>query len=74
MAEVERVAREAGITALVVPSSVTAERFYAKLEFKAVRDSYHGDERTIIMERHLGPRFRPQWGRERKFKLRHYRK
>lgn len=55
MAEVERAAREAGITALVVPSSVTAEQFYAKLGFKAVRDSYHGDERTIIMERHLAP-------------------
>ena len=53
MAEVERAAREAGITALVVPSSVTAEQFYAKLGFKAVRDSYYGDERTIIMERHL---------------------
>lgn len=55
MAEVERDAREAGITALVVPSSVTAEQFYAKLGFKAVRDSYYGDERTIIMERHLVP-------------------
>ena len=53
MAEVERAAREAGMTALLVPSSVTAEQFYAKLGFKAVRDSYHGDERTIIMEKHL---------------------
>jgi hypothetical protein len=38
---------------LTVPSSVTAEAFYARLGFKAVRDSYHGDERTIIMERPL---------------------
>jgi len=33
--------------------SITAEAFYAKLGFNAVRDSYHGDERTIIMERWL---------------------
>jgi hypothetical protein len=38
---------------LTVPSSVTAEPFYARLGFKAVRDSYFGDERTIIMERAL---------------------
>lgn len=55
IAEVERAAREAGITALTVPSSVTAEQFYAKLGFSAVRDSYYGDERTIIMERRLVP-------------------
>ncbi|MBI3197065.1 MAG: GNAT family N-acetyltransferase [Rhodospirillales bacterium] len=55
MAEVERAAREMGVEALTVPSSVTAEHFYSKLGFKAVRDSYHGDERTIIMERSLAP-------------------
>ena len=38
---------------LTVPSSVTAEPFYAKLGFRPVRDSYHGEERTIIMERPL---------------------
>lgn len=53
MAEVERAARERNIPALTVPSSVTAEAFYARLGFRAVRDSYHGDERTIIMERVL---------------------
>ncbi len=53
MAEIERTARERNISVLVVPSSVTAETFYAGLGFKAVRDSYHGDERTIIMERSL---------------------
>jgi N-acetylglutamate synthase-like GNAT family acetyltransferase len=53
MAEVERTAREMNVEVLVVPSSVTAERFYSKLGFKAVRDSYHGNERTIIMERPL---------------------
>ncbi|MHC4045150.1 GNAT family N-acetyltransferase [Bradyrhizobium sp. 23AC] len=53
MAEVERAARERNIPALTVPSSVTAEVFYARLGFRAVRDSFHGDERTIIMEREL---------------------
>jgi predicted N-acetyltransferase YhbS len=55
LAEVESAARAAGITMLVLQSSVTAERFYAKRGFKAVRDNYYGDERTIIMERELAP-------------------
>jgi GNAT superfamily N-acetyltransferase len=53
MAEIERIARERNIPMLAVPSSVTAEAFYARLGFRAVRDSYYGDERTIIMERSL---------------------
>ena len=53
MAQVEHIARERNISALTVPSSVTAERFYARLGFRALRDSYHGGERTIIMERSL---------------------
>jgi len=53
MAEIERTARERSIALLTVPSTVTAEGFYARLGFKAVRDSFHGDERTIIMERPL---------------------
>ena len=53
MAEIERTARERNIPSMTVPSSVTAETFYARLGFKPVRDSYHGDERTIIMERSL---------------------
>ena len=53
MAQVEHIARARNIPALTVPSSVTAETFYARLGFNAVRDSYHGDERTIIMERSL---------------------
>lgn len=53
MAEIERKARERNIVALTVPSSVTAETFYARLGFNAVRDSHYGDERTIIMERWL---------------------
>jgi N-acetylglutamate synthase-like GNAT family acetyltransferase len=53
MAEIKRTARERNILKLAVPSSVTAETFYVRLGFKAVRDSYYGDERTIIMERLL---------------------
>lgn len=53
MAEIEHIARARNISALTVPSSVTAETFYARLGFEAVRDSYHDDERTIIMERLL---------------------
>ena len=53
MAAVEKAAIDAGITLLSVPSSVTAESFYSRLGFKSVRDSYHGEERTIIMERSL---------------------
>jgi GNAT superfamily N-acetyltransferase len=54
MAEIERIARERNIPMLAVPSSITAETFYARLGFRAVRDSYYGDERTIIMERFIG--------------------
>ncbi|MGY8704391.1 GNAT family N-acetyltransferase [Bradyrhizobium sp. 18BD] len=53
MAGIERSARERSIAALTVSSSVTAETFYAGLGFRAVRDSYYDDERTIIMERLL---------------------
>lgn len=53
MAEVENAARQAGITTLMLQSSMTAEQFYVKLGFKALRDSYDGDERTIIMERDM---------------------
>jgi predicted N-acetyltransferase YhbS len=56
MAEVERVAIQKGVALLAVPSSVTAEPFYAKLGFTAVRDSYYGEERTIVMERPLSVR------------------
>ena len=56
MAEVERTARERNIPSLAVPSSLSAETFYVQLGFRAVRDSYYGEERTIIMERSLGER------------------
>jgi GNAT superfamily N-acetyltransferase len=53
MARVELAAIASNVKILAVPSSVTAEHFYAKLGFRAVRDSYHGEERTIVMERSL---------------------
>jgi GNAT superfamily N-acetyltransferase len=53
MARVELAAMTSNVAILAVPSSVTAEPFYAKLGFRAVRDSYHGEERTIVMERSL---------------------
>ncbi|QXI30872.1 GNAT family N-acetyltransferase [Pseudomonas vanderleydeniana] len=54
LAEVVRLAREAGISLLKVPSTVTAEGFYARLGFEAVRDAWHGEERTIVMQLRLG--------------------
>ncbi|UWU12774.1 GNAT family N-acetyltransferase [Rhizobium sullae] len=56
MAAVEDSAREVGMETLSVPSSVTAEQFYAGLGYRAIRESYHGEERTIIMQRHLVPK------------------
>jgi GNAT superfamily N-acetyltransferase len=53
MQELERRARSKGMEKLSVPSSITAEPFYAKLGFARVRDVYHGAEVTILMERHL---------------------
>jgi hypothetical protein len=41
------------VTTLTVPSHVTAETFYAKVGFKTVCEVFHGDARTIVMERHL---------------------
>ncbi len=54
MAEIEGAARANGIAVLSVPSSITAQGFYAKLGFEVVEERYHGDERTIIMKRSLG--------------------
>ncbi|KPW63276.1 GCN5-related N-acetyltransferase [Pseudomonas caricapapayae] len=53
MAELERVAREAGAGLLVVPSSLTAQGFYTALGFRVVREHREGEERTLIMERQL---------------------
>lgn len=56
MAEIERTACNRDIHKLTVPSSLSAETFYKRLGFKAVRDDYYGEERTIIMERSLDNR------------------
>lgn len=53
MEAVERAARNDGVSTLALQSSITAEPFYAKLGFRSVRDSHHGEERTIVMERRL---------------------
>ncbi|WP_414158951.1 N-acetyltransferase family protein [Pseudomonas sp. BNK-45] len=53
MAAVEQAALDSGLTSLVVPSSVTAEGFYARLGFVRVREHYEGEELTLIMERGL---------------------
>ncbi len=42
-----------GIEAVRVPSSITAEKFYAALGYQKVRDEFHGAERTIVMEKHM---------------------
>ena len=57
MIEIELRAREAGVTVLSVPSSLTAEPFYSKLGFHTVRDVYHGNERTLVMEKTLLSRY-----------------
>lgn len=53
MAEIESTARARNVPRLTLSSSITAETFYARLGFAAVRDNYYGDERTIVMERPL---------------------
>lgn len=53
MAVIHSAAISAGLDALHVPSSITAEGFYARLGYRKTRDEFHGAERTIIMERVL---------------------
>lgn len=55
MAQIRAVALKGGIERLRVPSSITAEGFYAGLGFQKVREQLHGAERTIIMEQRLAP-------------------
>ncbi len=44
----------AGVEAVRVPSSITAEEFYTALGYEKIRDVFHGAERTIVMEKRLG--------------------
>ncbi|HDS0921385.1 TPA: GNAT family N-acetyltransferase [Pseudomonas putida] len=53
MLAVENEALMHGSQRLRVPSSITAQGFYTRLGYSKVRDEYHGDERTIIMEKRL---------------------
>ena len=46
-------AAHAGIGAVRVASSITAEKFYAALGYQKIRDEFHGAERTIVMEKRL---------------------
>jgi GNAT superfamily N-acetyltransferase len=53
MRSIEGVARDGGVSRLSLQSSITAEAFYDKLGYIAIRDHFRGNERTIIMERSL---------------------
>ena len=53
MARLMEAAIAAQIEELQVPSSLTAESFYAQLGFHKVRDEFHGAERTVIMAMRL---------------------
>lgn len=53
MNAVEQTAKRLGVEILSVPSSVTAARFYRRLGYSVVRETFHGEERTIVMERRL---------------------
>lgn len=46
-------AARAGVKAVRVPSSITAEAFYAALGYQKIRDAFHGAERTVVMEKRL---------------------
>ncbi|WP_201192621.1 GNAT family N-acetyltransferase [Pseudomonas fluorescens] len=46
-------AASAGVGAVRVPSSITAEGFYTALGYQRIRDEFHGAERTIVMEKRL---------------------
>ncbi|MBD9678943.1 GNAT family N-acetyltransferase [Pseudomonas sp. PDM18] len=48
MGQIEKAALERGVEALLVPSSLTAERFYARLGYRLLREQVHGEERTLI--------------------------
>jgi len=53
MNAIHATAARAGIGAVRVPSSITAEKFYAALGYQKIRDAFHGAERTIVMEKRL---------------------
>ncbi|WP_210402046.1 GNAT family N-acetyltransferase [Pseudotabrizicola formosa] len=54
MKAIEITAKRGGTTMLQVPASLTAKPFYAQLGYTEVRDVFHGEERTVIMEKGIG--------------------
>ncbi|KQQ54531.1 acetyltransferase [Pseudomonas sp. Leaf127] len=54
MSVIHAAAASAGVDALRVPSSMTAQAFYAALGYRKIHDAFYGTERTIIMEKQLG--------------------
>ncbi|MFV3416190.1 GNAT family N-acetyltransferase [Pseudomonas nitroreducens] len=55
MSRIEKAALERSIEALLVPASITAESFYARLGYCVLRERLHGEERTLIMTKPLSP-------------------
>ena len=53
MSMIQSIAIKDGVSLLRVPSSITAQGFYAALGFKKIRDEFHQSERTIIMAKTL---------------------
>lgn len=53
MEVIHATAASAGVRALRVPSSITAQTFYAALGYQKLREEFHGAERTIVMEKRL---------------------
>lgn len=50
---IEQEALHSGVLQLHVPSSLTAQGFYARLGYGVVREVRHGDERTVVMAKVL---------------------
>ncbi|MBF8661680.1 GNAT family N-acetyltransferase [Pseudomonas putida] len=50
---IEQEALASGVLQLQVPSSLTAQGFYARFGYRVVREVRHGDERTVVMAKVL---------------------
>lgn len=53
MLAVEALARDRGLRVLRVPASLTARFFYRRLGYVVVEEMFHGEERTVLMEKEL---------------------
>ena len=56
MDTVENAANVRSVRTLSVQSSITAEPFYAKRGFRVVCESFHDEERTIVMSKDISSR------------------